>query len=131
MKVNFDDTKENWRLWSELVQLWINKCHERPASSDKLVNEMTAHGITGASVYGQSPRPVLFYSYDENDPLVILLPKPEEVAEGQSSSSDDQPYPLPVFYNLAYDGDRKLLSKDDRKLFARCRISEYTMNNCG
>jgi hypothetical protein len=118
-------------LWGELVQLWTHNCHERPTTTDKLVNEMTAHGMTGASVYGNSPRPVLFYSYDDSDPLLILLPTPEAVAEGREAIRPLAPYHLPVFYDRAYSGNRKPLSAYDQQRFADCRIGEYTINNCG
>jgi hypothetical protein len=130
MKVNFDDTQENWCLWGELVQHWICKRREKPDSTDKLINQMTAHGITGADVYGPNPRPVKFVSYGEDDPLVIELPTAEMVAEDQKTTHPGKPYPLPSFYDEAYDGSRKAFSEEVIKRFAAARVGEYTINMC-
>ncbi len=130
MKVDFNDTVENWRLWGELVELWIYNLHPKPEDATKLVNQMTAHGIKGASVYGKPDREVKFYSYGENDPLVILLPTEEMVKEGRKTAHPGQPYPLPVFYDGAYTGPQKVFTADDDTLFASCRIGEYTINEC-
>ena len=130
MKVNFDDTVENWRLWGELVELWIYNLHPKPADTGKLVNQMTAHGIKGASVYGPSDRTVTFYSYTADDPLVIMLPTEEMLKEARKTVHAGESYPLPVFYDGAYSGPRKALTEDDDTLFAACRVGEYTINEC-
>jgi hypothetical protein len=130
MKVNFDDTVENWRLWGELVELWICNLHPKPADAGKLVNQMTAHGIKGASAYGAPDREVKFYSYGNDAPLVIMLPTEEMLKEGRKTAHPGEPYPLPVFYDGAYIGPRKVFTADDDTLFAACRVGEYTINEC-
>lgn len=130
MKVNFDDTPENWRLWGELVEHWICKRHPRPDDTDKLINQMTAHGITSAGVYGSTPRPVEFVSYGEKGALVIELPTKDMLEEGKKTAEAGQPYPLPSFYDAAFDGSRKSFCSDVIKHFAAARIGEYTINMC-
>ncbi|HEY0185484.1 MAG TPA: hypothetical protein VGC09_22000 [Rhodopila sp.] len=130
MKVDFNDTVENWRLWGELVELWAYNLHPKPDTTGKLVNQMTAHGIKGASVYGPTDRKVEFYSYTETDPLVFMLPTEEMLKEGRKTAKPGESYPLPVFYNEAYDGPRKAFNEDQDTLFAACRVGEYTINEC-
>jgi hypothetical protein len=130
MKVNFNDTVENWRLWGELVELWINKLHPWPDVVAKLVNQMTAHGIKGASVDSPPDREVKIWQYGNDDPLVILIPTAEMLKEGLKLVEPGQSYPLPVFYDEAFTGPRKVLTKDEGTLFFACRVGEYTINNC-
>jgi len=129
MKVDFDDTEKNWRLWGGLVELWIYGLHPKPADSAKLANQMTAHGIKGVSIYGPPDREVKFYSYGDDDPLILMLPTEEMLKEGRKTAHPGKPYPLPVFYDRAYSGHRKDFTADDT-LFAACRIGEYTINEC-
>jgi hypothetical protein len=130
MKVDFDDIEENWRLWGELVELWICDLQPKPTDAGKLVNQMTAHGIKGASVYGPPDRKVEFYQYGNDDPLVIMLPTEAMMKEGRKTAVAGQAYPLPVFYAGAFTGSQKDFSADDDTLFAACRIGEYTINMC-
>jgi hypothetical protein len=130
MKVDFDDIEENWRLWGELVELWICNLQPRPTDAGKLANQMTAHGIKGASVYGPPDRKVQFYQYGNEDPLVIMLPTEAMMKEGRKTAVAGQPYPLPVFYGSAFTGSQTVFSADDDTLFAACRIGEYTINMC-
>ena len=130
MKVNFDDSEENWRLWGELVELWICDLQPKPTDAGKLTNQMTAHGITNASVYGSPDRKVQFYQYGNEDPLVIMLPTEQMMKEGRKTAVPGQAYPLPVFYGPAFNGQQKVFSGDDDTLFAACRIGEYTINMC-
>ena len=130
MKVDFNDTVENWRLWGELVEMWAYKLHPWPDDTAKLVNQMTAHGIKGASVIGPPDREVKFYQYGNDDPLVIMLPTEQMLKEGRKTAQPGAPYPLPVFYDAAYAGSQKPFSEDDDTLFAACRIGEYTINVC-
>ena len=130
MKIVFDDTTENWRLWGELVELWVCNLHPKPEDTGKLVNQMTAHGIKGASVYGPPTREVKFYSYTDDDPLVIMLPTEDELKKGRKYAQPGEVYPLPTFYDGAYTGPRKVFTADDDTLFAACRVGEYTINYC-
>ncbi|MEA2738840.1 MAG: hypothetical protein QOH05_2147 [Acetobacteraceae bacterium] len=130
MRVDFNDTVENWRLWGELVELWAYNLHPKPDTTAKLVNQMTAHGIQGASVFGPPDREVKFYAYTDDQPLVIMIPTEEELKAGRKTAVPGEPYPLPVFYDAAYAGPRKAFTADDDTLFAACRIGEYTINYC-
>jgi hypothetical protein len=91
---------------------------------------MSAHGITKPSVYGPTPRGVRFYSYGENDPLTIELPTKEMLQEGQGTAKPGEPYPLPSFYDAAYEGCRKAFTADVIKTFSASRVGEYTINMC-
>ena len=130
MKVDFDDTVENWRLWGQLVELWICDLQPKPTDSAKLVNQMTAHGIRGAGVYGPPDRKVEFKSYGEDDPLIIELPTEQMLKEGRKTVHAGEPYALPVFYDGAYTGPRKVLTADEDTLLSACRVGEYTINMC-
>ena len=130
MKVNFDDTVENWRLWGQLVELWICDLQPKPTDTGKMVNQMTAHGIKGASIYGPADREVKFYSYTQDDPLVMMIPTEGQLMEGRKDVIPGQPYPLPVFYDEAYAGPRKVFTADQDTLFSACRVGEYTINVC-
>jgi hypothetical protein len=130
MKVDFDDTVENWRLWGQLVELWICDLQPKPTDSAKLVNQMTAHGIKGAGVYGPPDRKVEFMQYSEDGPLVIELPTEKMLKEGRKTTQPGEIYPLPVFYNGAYPGAAKVFNADEDTLFSACRIGEYTINMC-
>jgi hypothetical protein len=130
MKVDFDDIVENWRLWGELVELWAFNLQPKPTDTGKLLNQMTAHGIKGASIYGPKNRKVEFYSYTDEDPLVMMIPTEEMIKEGKKTVHPGKPYPLPVFYDGAYTGPRKNLTADEDLLMTACRIGEYTINEC-
>jgi hypothetical protein len=130
MKVDFDDTVENWRLWGQLVELWILELQPKPDTAGKLENQMTAHGIMGASVYGSPDREVKFYSYTQDQPLVLMIPTADELKAGRAKVKPNEPYPLPVFYNGAFEGRRKVLTADDDMLMMACRVGEYTINMC-
>lgn len=130
MKVNFEDTVQNWRLWGELVAIWVYDIQPKPANAAELVNQMTAHGITGASVIGPPDRVVNFHSYGNDNPFVIVLPTEQKMKAARKALQPGQRYPLPVFYDAAYDGPRRVFTADDEILFAACRIGEYTVSAC-
>jgi hypothetical protein len=130
MKVNFDDTVENWRLWGQLVELWICDLQPKPTDTGKMVNQMTAHGIKGASIYGPPDREVKFYSYTQDDPLVLMIPTEDELKTGRKAVVAGEAYPLPVFYDGAFTGPRKVLTAGEDTLFSACRVGEYTINFC-
>jgi hypothetical protein len=130
MKVDFDDKKDNWLRWGQLVEHWIDQRRERPKTKAELLSQMTAHGITGADVDGKPDREVRFEDDQEYGPLVIYLPTAAMLAEARKSIHPDQPYPLPIFYDLAYCGKRKDLNADEGSFLATCRVGEYTINQC-
>jgi hypothetical protein len=126
MKVDFDDTVENWRLWGELVEFWSANLHPKPDNVANLVNQMVAHGISGANVYGPPDREVRFYSVTDNDPLTFMLPTRQDLGLARSAVRSGMPYPLPAFYDLAYNGTRQALGDDQLNLFAACRLGELS-----
>lgn len=130
MKVDFEDTVQNWRLWGQLVQLWVYKFQPKPTDLAELVSQMTAHGITGANAFGSPHRKVKIFSSGNEDPLVIVLPTLEMLKQGRKAANPGKPYPLPDFYDDAYSGQRKVFTADDDTLFVACRIGEYTINEC-
>jgi hypothetical protein len=129
MKVNFDDTTENWQLWGQLVELWICGLQPLPKEVKGLVAQATTHGISNVSVPGSQDRDVVFYWYDQAKELSFLLPT-ESMLTAARAAVTPGPYPLPVFYNQAYDGTRSNLTADQDTLFASSRVGEYTINNC-
>jgi hypothetical protein len=129
MKVNFDDTVENWRLWGEIVENWIYARLDKPTDTAKLINQMTAHGITNPSVYGPA-RAVEITQYDPSAPLYLVLPSPDMLKEGAKSTVAGQPYPLPVFYDAVYSGARRDFAADEITIFSPRRVGEYVINAC-
>jgi hypothetical protein len=130
MKVDFDDTTKNWQLWGQLVELWICGLQPLPKEVKGLVSQATAHGITSVSVYGSQDRDVKFYWYDDAKELAFMLPT-EPMLKAARAAIKPGPYPLPVFYDDAYEGRRKSLTAEQDKLFTDSRVGEYTINNCG
>jgi hypothetical protein len=129
MKVNFNDTDENWRLWGELVALWVRNFQPKPDTAATLVDQMTAHGIKGASVYGPPDLKVTFRVAGKND-LAMMLPTREMLKQARMTVHAGESYPLPVFYDAAYAGPRKAFSADDDTLFVACRVGEYVISQC-
>jgi hypothetical protein len=130
MKVTFDDTAENWRLWGQLVELWICGLQPAPKEVKDLVAQATAHGISKFVVPGSQDRNVVFYWYDEAKELAFMLPS-EDMLKAVRKAITPGPYPLPAFYDQAYTGQRAGLTPDQDTLFANCRVGEYTINYCG
>ena len=75
MKVNFDDTTQNWQLWGQLVELWICGLQPLPKEVKGLIAQATTHGISNVSVPGSQDRDVVFYWYDETKELAFMLPR--------------------------------------------------------
>jgi hypothetical protein len=126
--VNFDDTVKNWQLWGELVEHWAVNRHPKPDNVAKLVNQMVAHGISGATVDGPPDREVRFYSFTDSDPLTFMLPIEETLKQARNAVLPGVPYPLPAFYDEAYSGPRQRLGDDGLTLFATCRLGEATIH---
>jgi hypothetical protein len=130
MKVNFDDTTKNWQLWGQLVELWICGLQALPKEVKGLVSQASAHGITNVSVPGSQDRDVKFYWYDDAKELAFMLPTKAMLKAARDAIKPGK-YPLPAFYDGAYEGPRKGLTADQDTPFANCRVGEYTINNCG
>lgn len=127
LKVDFDDTQENWQLWGELVGFWIENLMPRPRDNLELLNQMKAHHIEGANVPGP-PRAVIIPQYsDIYPPLKIVLPTERMIKQQFKAVQQDQTRLLPVFYNTAYSGPRKQLTDDQIALFITCRIGEFSI----
>ena len=129
MKVNFNDEERNWRLWGQLVALWVRGLQPRPETAAALVQQMTEHGIEGASVNGPPDLKVTFYPSDD-DSLAFMLPTRAMSKEVRTSIQAGEFYPLPVFYDATYTGARKAFTMDEDTLFTACRIGEYVINQC-
>jgi hypothetical protein len=129
MKVNFDDTTQNWQLWGQLVELWICGLQPLPKEVKGLIAQATTHGISTVSVPGSQDRDVVFYWYDETKELAFMLPS-EDILVSVRKDVKPGPYPLAAFYDGAYTGPRSSLTADQDTLFANCRVGEYTINNC-
>ena len=130
MKVDFEDTTQNWQLWGQLVELWICGLQPLPKEVKDLVAQAKAHGIASASVPGAQDRIVKFYWYDETKELGLMLPTEAMLTAGRDKIKPGH-YPLPAFYDDAYTGGRADLNTDQDTLFANCRVGEYTINFCG
>jgi hypothetical protein len=130
MKVDFADTNDNWLLWGQLVEHWIDKRLPRPGTKKELLCQMKAHGITDPGVDGDPAQKVRFEDDDANGPLVIYLPTQAMLAKARESIKPGEPYPLPKFYDKAYCGDRKILESSDDSFLATSRVGEYTINQC-
>ena len=125
MKVKFEDTKENWLRWGELVAAWVKDKNTRPKTVEGLIEQADEKLKTKVSVAGNQKRKVEFYDYDE-DELPFLLPPADMLQPAQPGK-----YPLPDFYDDAYDCKRRDLTQQEAEKFRRCRLGEYTINNCG
>ncbi len=130
MKVDFEDTTKNWQLWGQLVELWICGLQPLPKEVKDLVAQAKAHGIPSASVPGDQNRNVKFYWYDEAKELAFMLPTEAMLTAAREKIKPGE-YPLPIFYDDAYTGQRAKLDSDQDTLFANCRVGEYTINYCG
>ncbi|WP_428489356.1 hypothetical protein [Rhodopila sp.] len=128
MKVNFNDEQRNWGLWGQLVELWVRELQPRPETAAALVEQMTDHGIKGASVDGPPDLKVAFYPSDPDDSLGFMLPTRSMLKQARNTVSAGEFYPLPVFYDTAYTGSRKAFSVDEDMLFIACRVGEYVIN---
>ncbi len=129
MKVNFDDTRLNWQLWGQLVELWVCGLQTQPKDIPELIQQATDHGISNVSVPGAQNRVVKFYWYDESKELGFMLPS-EDMLMAAKQSVSPGPYPLPVFYNDVYDGPRLKLTAEQDTPMVNCRVGEYTINYC-
>jgi hypothetical protein len=129
MKVNFNDTPDNWRLWGQLVELWVRNLQPKPETVETLVRQMAEHGIKGASVLGPPDLKVTFYVPGDND-LTMMLPSREMLRQARKTVHAGESYPLPVFYDAAYTGPRKGFTCDEDTLFVACRVGEYVITQC-
>jgi hypothetical protein len=90
---------------------------------------MQNNGITG-DVPGDD-RPVEFIDYPDGGNLYIPLPSKRMLAEKIAATVHAGPYPLPMFYAVAFGGAAKAnLTEDESLAFALRRIGEYTINQC-
>ena len=125
-----DGDNQSWLNWGTLVYGWING-GQRPRTVGELKDQLTKAQVN-AQVEGANDRTVTILDY-EDDPttsLVIVIPNKEMLKEKYGPITSG-PYPLPLFYDIAYGGAaRANLSKAEAKNFALMRIGEYTINEC-
>lgn len=129
MKVNFDDTTLNWQLWGQLVEGWICGIVPLPKDVNGLVAQGKERNISNFSVPGDQDRNVVF-NWDNDKVVTFWLPTEDMLKEARRDISPG-PYPIPVFYNEAYDARRAQLNNAQDTLFWNCRVGEYTINFCG
>lgn len=136
MRVQFDDTNANWEKWGALVVSWLPGPTQatRPSNTKELADQMGmgpgGAGITGVNIPG-ALRPVTIVDYLDDGPLYINLPSPKMLAAKEATIPPAGPYPLPLFYDVAYAGaPRANLSQAETDAFKLRRIGEYTINEC-
>ena len=134
MRVNISDDNENWCKWGQLVLDWITGSETRPTSTSELNALLKTKGING--VVPGPDRPLLIRDYSD-DIVYIYLPSEKMLGDKLATTHSDpastiqEPYPLPLFYNAAYEAPvRAIMSPEERRKFALRRIGEYTVNEC-
>jgi hypothetical protein len=130
MRIQIQDDNQNWLNWGTLVRSWIEG-GARPTTVAQLKQQLTANHVN-AVVAGANTRAVVIQDYLDGpgDPLVIMIPTSTMLAEKLGTVTQG-PYPLPLFYDLAYAGaPRANLSRQQSLDFALRRIGEYTVNEC-
>jgi hypothetical protein len=128
MKVTFDNTPDNWKKWGDLVIDWILG-KPTPTDTVALKRDMDTALIQNASVPGP-PRRVDFIK-DDGSVLRFLLPSKAAVDAGSNGLQDSQPYPLGIFYDIAFaPAHRPQLLLNSSKDLAIMRIGEYTILEC-
>jgi hypothetical protein len=131
MRIQIQDDNQNWLNWGNIVFAWIQKTQSRPNSVGELKQQLTAAAVV-ATVDGPDQRvvAVLDYSDAPTDPLMIVIPTAKMLAEKLKTVTSG-PYPLPLFYDIAYAGaPRANLSPKESQAFAIRRVGEYTVNEC-
>lgn len=130
MRIHIQDDNQNWLNWGNLVNSWINGA-STPTTVLELKTLLRVNNVI-ATVEGADDRKVSVRSYDD-DPtqaLVIAIPT-SAMRNAKMSTVTSGPYPLPLFYNIAYAGaSRANLSAQESHDFAIRRIGEYTVNEC-
>lgn len=130
MRIDMTDDNQNWLNWGKLVKHWIEG-GDRPDTVKQLNDQLIAHQVN-ASVEGGDDREVEITSYpdDIEGPLLIMLPS-RKMLEERLETVKPGPYPLRLFYSLAFGGANKVnLSAQEASDFATRRIGEYTVNEC-
>lgn len=131
MKVDFDDTPNNWTQWSALIIRWINDSNSRPNDTDAMIGQMRNAGITNVTnpVLGHSRQ--VHFTQADNGALQFLLPSPQMVQDYLSKLAGKQQYPLKMFYGDAFvDKTKATLSQQQMLEFASKRLGEYTIQEC-
>jgi hypothetical protein len=132
MRIQIKDDNQNWLNWGQLVLTWISDPQSRPTTVAELKAQLRDNSVT-ALVQGADQRVVAIQDYVDNPdvaPLVIMIPT-KEMLDDKLRTVTSGPYPLPLFYDIAYKGAaRASLSSQESQNFAFRRIGEYTVNEC-
>lgn len=132
MRIQIQDDNQNWLNWGQLVLAWIRKTQPRPITVAELKTQLSKNGVT-AIVQGADQRVVAIQDYPDDpvdDPLMIMLPT-EAMLDERLKTVTSGPYPLALFYDIAYGGAaRANLSPQESLDFAYRRVGEYTVEEC-
>lgn len=131
MRIDIYDDNDNWRNWGALVVAWIEGQIPRPTKLGVLRDQLKANSVT-ATITGSDDRDVNILSYPDDPalPLVLMIPT-SAMRVAKMATVAPGPYPLPLFYDIAYGGAaRAPLSPQEAQAFALRRIGEYTVNEC-
>jgi hypothetical protein len=131
MRIQIQDDNQNWLNWGQLVLAWISNAQSRPTTVAELKAQLTKNDVA-AIVQGADQRVVAVQDYDDSPdaPLVIMIPT-AQMLKDKLQTVTSGPYPLPLFYDIAYGGAaRANLSPQESQNFAARRIGEYTVNEC-
>ena len=131
MRVKLVDDNQNWLNWGRLVEAWIDGIKPRPTTVKDLKAQMAAASVEGV-VDGADTRQVNIMQYNDvaEYPLTIYIPT-KKMRDAKLATVKPGPYPLPLFYDIAYAGaPRAKLSPQEARDLASRRIGEYTINEC-
>jgi hypothetical protein len=132
MRIQIQDDNQNWLNWGQLVMAWITNVQPRPITVAELKTQLSQKQVK-AIVQGADERVVAIQDYPDNpddDPLVIMLPT-KAMLDDRLKIVTSGPYPLPLFYDIAYAGAaRANLAPQESQDFAARRIGEYAVQEC-
>jgi hypothetical protein len=122
----------DFEKWGNLIKSWatgenrLGDGHKYalPKTPQELKEQMARAGVGGR--VSDEVKSIQFITQD-SETLVIVLPPGEAIRKAERDLDNGQPYPLPIFYKLAFGGaDVKV----DWKTFNAQRLGEYVINNC-
>ena len=130
MRIEITNDNQNWLNWGKLVHLWIDDPRKRPDTVQALKAQLREHRVE-AEVEGGDDRRVTIQDYaGPEDPLRIMLPT-RAMCDKMQERVQPGPYPLPLFYEIAFGGAAKAnLSANEANDFAVRRVGEYSINEC-
>ena len=118
----------------KLIKRWSKmKEDDLPKTLNEFLKAASDEGfeVSFQGFAGGRPAKVKFLRQTSMDHLYILLPPPGGIDQAFEAIADDGSYPLPDFYNDAFDGTKRTdMSREEQKGFALMRIAEYSTNKC-